>query len=98
MESQDQSEGIKRLTSKVIKVLVLRTGGDPRTAVNFVNVYDEACMRQDMGSNDEYDKSNQEMRRYVRDYLLKNDYVFVDPKDVDSVFLTQKAIDEYTNR
>jgi hypothetical protein len=98
MKSQDQSEGIKRLTSKVIKVLVLRTGGDPRTAVNFVDVYDEACMRQDMRSNDEYDKSNPEMRQHVRDYLLKNDYAFVDPKDADSVLLTQKGMKEHTNR
>jgi hypothetical protein len=98
MESQDQSDDIKHLTSKVINVLVQRTGGDPRTAVNFVDVYEEACMRKDMGSDDEYDKSNPEMRQHVRDRLLRNEYIFVDPKDVDSIFLTQKAIDEYKDR
>jgi len=85
------------LTFRVIKALVQRTGGDPRIAVKFVEVYGEGCRRQDMGNNEEYDESNTEMRQHIRDNLLTNEYVIVDPKDVDSVFLTQKAIDEYSD-
>ena len=48
------------------------------------------------GGNDKY-KSYIEMKQYVRENLLKNGYIFVDPKDVDSIYLTQKAIDEYSD-
>ena len=37
-----------------------------------------------------------ELRQYARDNLLDNGYIFVDSSDVDSIFLTQKAIDEYS--
>jgi hypothetical protein len=97
MGSPDQSEDINRLTFRVIKALVQRTGGDPRIAVKFVEVYGEGCMRQDIGNSEEYDKSNAKMRQHIRDNLLKNKYVIVDPKDVDSVFITRKAIDVYSD-
>jgi hypothetical protein len=59
-------------------------------------VYNDACTKQG-GSNNKYE-TNTEIRHHVRDNLLKNGFIFVDPEDVDSVFLTQKAIDEYVDR
>ena len=32
------------------------------------------------------------MRQHVRDILLRNDYIFVNPDDVEEVFITKKAL------
>jgi hypothetical protein len=89
------SEIIKRLTYRFVKILIESTSSELKVPVKFVDIYDETC-RTTEGSNDKY-KSYIEMKQYVRDDLLKNDYIFVDPKDVDSIYLTQKAIDEYSD-
>jgi len=62
--------------------------------MKFVSIYEEAC-KGTIGIHDKFDESNLEMRQHVRDNLIKNEFIFVDPKDVDSFFLTQKAIDEF---
>ena len=95
MELQDSSELIKHLTFTFIKVLIERTGGEIKLPLKFVDIYNDACIKRG-GINNKYE-SNLEMRWYVRDNLLKNEYIFVDPKDVDSIYLTQKAIDEYSD-
>lgn len=60
----------------------------------FVEIYNEACQRL-VGINDKFDESNLQMRQHIRDNLIKNGYIFVDPKDVDSIYITQKAMDDY---
>jgi hypothetical protein len=89
------SEIIKRLTYRFVKILIESTSSELKVPVKFVDIYDETC-RTTEGNNDKY-KSYIEMKQYVRDNLLKNGYIFVDPKDVDSIYLTQKAIDEYSD-
>ena len=89
------SEIIKRLTYRFVKILIESTNSELKVPVKFVEIYNDACRKQE-GSNDKYD-SYIEMKQYVRDNLLKNGYIFVDPKDVDSIYLTQKAIDEYSD-
>ncbi len=89
------SEIIKRLTYRFIKILIESTNSELKVPVKFVDIYNDAC-RELEGSNDKY-KSYIEMRQYVRDNLLKNGYIFIDTKDVDSIYLTQKAIDEYSD-
>ncbi len=89
------SEIIKRLTYRFVKILIESTSSELKVPVKFVDIYNETC-RTTEGSNDKY-KSYIEMKQYVRDNLLKNGYIFVDPKDVDSIYLTQKAIDEYSD-
>lgn len=88
------SEYIKRLTYKVVKNMIARTKHDIKNPVKFEDAYMEACKMR-VGINDEFDESNLEMRQHVRDNLISNEFIFVDPNDVDSVFITQKAIDEY---
>jgi hypothetical protein len=92
---EHSSEDIRSLTYKFVKVLIETTNSELKVPVKFVEVYNDACRMRE-GSKNKYD-SNIEMRQYVRDNLLKNAYIFVDPKDVDSIYLTQKAIDEYSD-
>ena len=96
MESERNSEDIKSLTYNVVKVMIERTRSDVKVPVNFVDIYAEACKKPST-SNGKYDESNREMRQFVRDNLLKNGYIYVDSKDVDSIHVTQKAIDEYAD-
>jgi hypothetical protein len=35
------------------------------------------------------------MRQAVKDNLVKNGYIFVDPKDDSSIYLRQKALNDY---
>jgi hypothetical protein len=91
---QPTSEDIKRLSYKVVKILIEKTGTDLKVPVNFEEVYNDACRIQG-GSNDEHNESNMEIRHHVRDNLISNGHIFMDPKDVESIYITQKAIDEY---
>ena len=95
MGLQDSSELIQHLTFTFIKVLIERTGGEMKIPLKFVDIYNDACIKRG-GINNKYE-ANTEMRHYVRDNLMQNGYIFVDPKDVDSIHLTLKAIDEYSD-
>jgi hypothetical protein len=74
--------------------MIERTNRDLKVPVKFEDAYKEACTRR-VGINDEFDESNLELRQHVRDNLLNNTFIFVDPKEIDSIYITQKAIDEY---
>jgi hypothetical protein len=89
------SEIINRLTYTFVKILIESTSSELKVPVKFVDIYNETC-RTTEGGNDKY-KSYIEMKQYVRDNLLTKGYIFVDPKDADSIYLTQKAIDEYSD-
>ena len=95
MRSKDISEEIKHLSYAFIKVLIEKTGGELKMPLKFVDVYNDACTKQG-GANDT-NEENTEVRQQVRDNLFENGYIFVDPKESDYIFLTQKAIDEYSN-
>jgi hypothetical protein len=74
--------------------MIERTNRDLKVPVKFVEVYKEACTRR-VGINDEFDESNLELRQHVRDNLLKNEFISVDPTNVESIYITQKAIGDY---
>ena len=93
MEQQHISEKIQSLTLIFVKVLIENTNNELKVSVNFVDIYNEACRRR-WGNNNK-EESDLQLRQNVRDNLLSNDYVFVDPNDVDSIYLNQKAKDEY---
>jgi hypothetical protein len=82
------------MTYKFVKSMMERTNREVKIPVKFIEVYEEACRRQ-VGISDEFDESNLELRQHVRDSLLDNKLIFVDPNDVDSIYITQKAIDKY---
>ncbi|HYG00127.1 MAG TPA: hypothetical protein VD815_08545 [Candidatus Saccharimonadales bacterium] len=96
MESEEVSNDIKKLTYQVVKIMVGRAGRDLNTPLKFIEVYKEAC-RKPVISNDGYDESHIEMRQHVRDSLSSNGHIIVDSVDVDSIHITQKAIDEYSD-
>jgi hypothetical protein len=93
LEQQDISVEIQSLTLTFVKVLIENTNNELKVSVNFVDIYNEAC-RSRWGINNK-EESDLQLRQNVRDNLLSSGYVFVDPNDVDSIYLTQKAIDEY---
>lgn len=95
MDPHNNTDEIEGLTLAFVKVLIEITGKDWKVPVKFVDVYNEACRLR--GGNRNKEESNLEIRQYVRDHLLNNGYIFVDPKDVDSIYLTQKTIDEYSD-
>jgi hypothetical protein len=95
LELQDKSKEIQSLTLTFIKVLIESTSKELKVPVKFVDIYNDACRLS--GGNRNKEESNLEMRQHVRDDLLNNGYIFVDPKDVDSIYLTQKTIDEYSD-
>jgi hypothetical protein len=96
MRSEDISDETKHLSYVFIKVLIEKTGEELKMSLKFLDVYNDACTKQ--GGNNNTDEQNTELRQHVRDNLLEKGYVFVEPKDVDYVFLTQKAIDEFSGR
>ncbi len=63
--------------------------------LKFVDIYNDACIKRG-GINNEYE-ANTALRQHVRHNLIQNGYIFVDLKDVDSIYLTQKAVDEYSD-
>ncbi|MDQ4073039.1 MAG: hypothetical protein M3162_01905 [Thermoproteota archaeon] len=87
------SNGIKRLTYGIIKSMIDKTNQDLKTPVKFVEVYEDACKKR-IKDEDELERSNLEMRQHVRDNLIRNGYVFVDPADTEAIYITQKAVDE----
>jgi len=95
LDPHNNTDEIEGLTLAFVKVLIEITGKDWKVPVKFVDVYNEACRLR--GGNRNKEESNLEIRQYVRDHLLNNGYIFVDPKDVDSIYLTQKTIDEYSD-
>lgn len=64
--------------------------------VKFVEIYNESC-RIGVGGKDDHDESDLKMSQIIRIVLLKKDYIFVDPVDVDPIYLKQKAIEKYTD-
>ncbi|WP_148686430.1 hypothetical protein [Candidatus Nitrosocosmicus hydrocola] len=96
MEFQPTSEDIKRLSYKVVKIIIERIGPDLRVPVNFEEIYNDACRGQD-GNNDEHNESNLEIRHHVRNYLINHGHISVDPDDLESIYVTQKAVDEYAD-
>jgi hypothetical protein len=96
VESEEVSNDIKKLAYQVVKIMIERAGRDLNIPLKFIEVYNEACRKQ-VVSNDGYDESNIEMRQHVRDSLISNGHIIVDPVDVDSIHITQKAIDEYSD-
>jgi hypothetical protein len=60
-----------------------------------MDIYMEAY--RERGGNINKEESNLEIRHRVRDDLLNNGYIFVDPNDVDSIYLTQRALNEFSN-
>lgn len=95
MELQDKSDKIQSLTLTFVKVLIESTNKELKVPVKFVDIYNEACRLRGGDRNKEV--SNLEIRQHVRDNLLNNGYIFVDSKDADSIYLTQKTIDEYSD-
>jgi hypothetical protein len=89
MISDDVSPEIERLIHLVIKSMVEKTNSNLKIPIGFRQVYMEACKRE---PNYKYDYSDLEMRQHVRDILLRNDYIFVNPDDVEEVFITKKAL------
>jgi len=93
LEQQDISEEIQGLTLAFVKVLIENTNNESKVSVNFVDIYNEACRKR--GGNNNEEESDLQLRQHVRDNLLSSGYIFIDPNDADSIYLTQKAIDEY---
>ena len=92
MISDDVSPEVRRLIYLVVKGMIEKTKRNLKTSIRFSQVYMEACK---MDTNNKYDYSNLEMRQHVRDILLRNGYIFVNPDDAEDVFITNKAIDQY---
>ena len=81
MGSYDTSEEIIRLTQTAINLLIERTSGDLTVSLKFVDLYNEACTEE--GDSNDKLKTNAEIRQHVRENLLKNNYIYIDPDDVD---------------
>jgi len=93
LEKQEVSEEIQSLTITFVKVLIESTSGELKVSVKFVDIYNDVCRRR--GGRYNKEESDLQLRQHVRDILLSSGYIFIDPNDADSIYLTQKAIDEY---
>jgi hypothetical protein len=92
MISDDVSPAVRRLTYRILKSIIEKTNNNLRIPIRFGQLYMEACNRD---TDNRYESSNLEMRQHIRDILLRNDYIFVNPDDVEEIFITKKAIDQY---
>lgn len=95
MKPQDNSADIQGLTLTFVKVLLESTSKELKVPVKFIDIYNEACRLRVGARNKE--ESNLELRQHVRDDLINNGFILVDPNDADSIYLTQKTIDEYSD-
>ena len=92
MISDDVSPEVRRLIYLVTKTMIEKTKSNLKASIGFGQVYMEACKKD---TKNKYDHSNLELRQHIRDILLRNGYIFVNPEDVEDVFITKKAIDQY---
>ena len=92
MISKDISPEVRRLVHLFVKTMIEKTKSNLRSPIRFRQTYEEACNRD---TNNKYDLSNLEIHHHVRDILLRNGYIFVNPDDAEEVFITKKAIDQY---
>ena len=90
MLSDEVSPEVRQLVHIVIKSLIEKTKSNLKSPVTFEQVYMEAYTRD---INKKYDHLNLEIRHHVRDILLRNGHIFVNPYDAE-VFITKKAIDQ----
>lgn len=97
MDTQDSSIIVKDITNTFLSHLIGMTKINLKTPINFIDHYNKVCRNQNLGLNNEIIEVNLEIRQHVRNNLIENGYVTVDPTDVDSVYLTQKAFDEFSN-
>lgn len=88
----DVSPEVRRLIYLVTKTIIEKTKSNLKASVKFRLVYMEACKND---TKNKYDYSNLELRQHIRDILLRNDYIFINPEDAEDVFITKKAIDQY---
>ncbi len=92
MIPDDISPEMRRLVHLVVKTMTEKTKSDLQVPIEFRQAFEEACK---MDTRNKYDHSNLEIRQHVRDILLKNGHIFVNPDNVEEVFITKKAIDQY---
>jgi len=92
MISDDVSPEVRRLIYLVTKTMIEKTKSNLKASIRFGQVYMEACKKD---TKNKHDYSNLELRQHIRDILLRNDYIFVNPEDAEDVFITKKAIDQY---
>ena len=92
MISDDVSPEVRRLIYLVTKTMIEKTKSNLKASIRFEQVYMEACKKD---TKNKHDYSNLELRQHIRDILLRNDYIFVNPEDAEDVFITKKAIDQY---
>ena len=95
MELHETSDIIQDLTFTFVNTLIKNTKSELTMPVKFVDIYIEACRERRRNKNKE--ESNLEIRELVRNDLLNNGYIFVAPMDVDSIYLTQRALNEFCN-
>ncbi len=91
MISDDVSPEVRLLTYLVIQTMIEKTKRDLHIPINFRQIYEEACKRD---TKNNYDYSNLEIRQHVRDILLRNGYILVNPNDAEDVFITEKAVNQ----
>jgi hypothetical protein len=91
----DISKNIGLLANKIVNLLIERTHGDLRIQLPFLYAYEKAHFINTSFSDNKVDKSNLQVRQHVIDYLLKNELIFINPENVNGVYITQKALDQY---
>lgn len=94
MDFQQYSKDIKLITNEFVKNAVKRTGSNMQISIPFQKVYEDACYMAGK-TIDESSPNHLEIKHHVRDNLLGNNLIFMDPQGEDNIFITQKAIDEF---
>lgn len=89
------SKNITLLANKVVNVLIEKTNADPRSPLPFLYAYEKARSIHTSYTDSKFDKSNLQIRQHVIDYLLNNELIFISPENVQGVYVTQKALDQY---
>ncbi len=93
MSNVQYVEALDDLMALVIEFLVKKADADLTISVPFIEVFMEACIYQKVTKN-VFVQANPGIRYQIREYLIKNNYIVDNSKDVEAVFITQKAIDK----
>ena len=86
------------LKTLVMEVLIKRTDGVQEISIPFIEVFIEACIIQRARSDILVENNSPAIRYQLLENLVKDGYVRLNPQEEESIYLTQRAIDEFYSK
>lgn len=92
--STAEAKALDDLMALVMEILVKRSNADTSKSIPFIEVFTEACIRQNTIKK-VFVHITPRTRDLIREKLVEGKHIINDSEDVESVFVTQMAIDKF---